>query len=90
MSYDHFQKENRLRKEFGELKAEIEKRWESLLEVEGMDFDCDCLVKQVNLNESIFNMTVKSHTDLISCIPNIQVFWEKPWGANITCKFICT
>ena len=42
------------------------------------------------MNERVFNLVIKNHIDDIECIENLQVFWDKPWGSNVTLKLIST
>jgi hypothetical protein len=35
-------------------------------------------------------MVIKNHIEDIECFDFLQIFWEKPWGSNVTMKIIST
>ena len=43
-----------------------------------------------NVNERVFNIVIKNHIDDIECFENLQLFWDKPWGSNVTLKIVST
>lgn len=50
----------------------------------------DTKAKRYNVNERVFNMVIKNHIEDIECFENLSVFWEKPWGSNVTLKIVST
>lgn len=81
------QKEHRLLSEFQAVKNEIEARWNSMV-----DSDSAGEVKQTqfNLNERVFNLAIRNHFDDIDCLQGLQLYWEKPWGGNLTVRLVST
>ena len=43
-----------------------------------------------NVNERVFNMAIKNHVDLIEQFANLQVYWDKPFGSNVTVRTVST
>ena len=45
-----------------------------------------CKKPSFNVNERVFNMVIKNHIEEIECISWLKVFWDKPWGYNVTMR----
>ena len=43
-----------------------------------------------NINERVFNMVIKNHVDDIECLEFLQIFWDRPWGSNVSVRIIGT
>ena len=43
-----------------------------------------------NINERVFNMVIKNHIEDIECFDCLQIFWDRPWGANVPFKIVGT
>lgn len=88
----HIIKENR------SLKEEIARRWDMLVqsdqEVQSEALrngqEIETKPSKFNVNERVFNFAIKNHVDDIECLDNLQVYWDKPWGANVTLKLVST
>lgn len=73
---------NELRQQH-ELKAQLGGRYSTA-------FHVDTKASRLNVNERVFNMVIKNHIDDIECFEHLSIFWEKPWGSNVTLKLVST
>lgn len=81
-------------KEYKQLKDEIKQRWSTFVKNENayrreQGFSkIETKPTRFNVNERVFNIVIKNHVNHIECIDGLQVFWDKPWGSNVTLKIV--
>ena len=76
-------------KEYKQLKEEIERRWDAFIEKQNENnYPRETKPTRFNVNERVFNLVIKNHIHHIECIDGLQVFWDKPWGSNVTLKIV--
>jgi hypothetical protein len=66
----------------------VSERWEEILH---KDFAFgETKPSSFNVNEKVFNFAIKGCIDVIECVPQLELYWDKPWGNNITIKVVST
>ena len=83
-----------LNKEYKQLKDEVEQRWDSFVAKEMRQRQeqgitgVETKPTRFNVNERVFNLAIKNHIHHIECVDGLHVFWDKPWGSNVTLKIV--
>lgn len=72
------------------LRAKIHQMWSEFLGKDSRNSRNVVKPASFNVNERVFNLVVKNHIDLIEQFDLLEVYWERPFGGNVTVRTVST
>jgi hypothetical protein len=72
------------------LRSKILQMWCRFLERDRSNSKSVVKPASFNVNERVFNLVVKNHVDMLEQFECLELYWEHPFGGNVTVRTVST